>query len=153
MKYFWSTLRHKWFVLLAGFQVGLSLWQSITHDLSKFTRAELPHYNRWFFVDKDDPNGWLRAWLHHQNFNPHHWEHWIIRTDHTRGRGNIVDGCLPMPERYVREMIADWMGASRGYTGSWDMSEWLATNLSKMKLHPVTRQRIDSVLVKLGYEM
>lgn len=151
MKYFWVALKHKWFVLLASFKVELPLWQAITHDLSKFSRAELPHYNRWFFVDKDDPDGWLGAWLHHQNRNPHHWEYWIVRTDHTQGKGDIVDGCLPMPERYVREMVADWMGASKAHTGSWDMTKWLSEKLDGTKLHPMTHQRVISMLNELGY--
>lgn len=150
MRYFWVALKHKWYVLLAGFRVGLSLWQAVAHDLSKFSRTELPHYNRWFFVDHSDPDGWLGAWLHHQNHNPHHWEYWIVRTDHTQGKGDIVDECLPMPEKYVREMIADWLGASKAHTGSWDMSRWLSGNLGKMRLHPATRLCVAAILSGLG---
>lgn len=151
MKYFWSTLKHKWFVFLAGFRVGLPLWQAITHDLSKFLKTELLHYDRQFFGDKGDQPGFAVAWLHHQNCNPHHWEYWITRSDHSKGASEAVGGCLPMPERYVREMVADWMGASKAYTGSWDMSEWLSRNLAGMKLHPMTLQHIESVLEHLNY--
>jgi hypothetical protein len=62
---------------------------------------------------------------------------------------------LLMPEEYIREMIADWLGASRAKTGSWDIKLWLAgpavsahgrSRLARMKLHDSTRRRIWSIL-------
>lgn len=146
MRYFWATVRHKWFVLLASFKTGLPLWQAIIHDLSKFSRAELPHYDRQFFGDKGDPKGFARAWLHHQNCNPHHWEYWITRSDHSHGGSRAEDGCLQMPSIYIVEMVTDWLGASRAYTRSWDMTEWLEKNLPNMKLHSNTRVIMQYVL-------
>jgi len=151
MHYFWATIRHKWFVFLASFKVGLPFWRVLTHDLSKFGRSELHQYNRQFFGDKGDAPGFAVAWLHHQNLNPHHWEYWITRSDHSHGESKAVNGCLPMPEIYVKEMIADWMGASKTYTGSWDMTEWLTRNLDMMQLHPNTRQEVEQQLARLGY--
>lgn len=58
------------------------------------------------------------AWVQHQHRNPHHWQHWVLRED---------DGAtklLPMPDRYVREMVADWAGAGRAITGKWDPLPW-----------------------------
>ena len=148
MRYFWATIRHKWFVLLASFKTGLPLWFAITHDLSKFTRAELPYYDRQFFGDKGDPKGFALAWLHHQNGeNDHHWEWWITRSDHSHGGSEAVNGCLPMSDLAITHMITDWLGAGRSYRGSWDISEWVRKALPKMKLHPKTRTR---VIEKLG---
>ncbi len=63
MKYFILTLKHKWFVLLAGLRVRkIPLWRLIIHDWSKFTKYELPHYERQFFGDKGDPEGFAKAW-------------------------------------------------------------------------------------------
>jgi len=152
MRYAWSTLVHKWFVFLASFRVKLPLWRALIHDLSKFTLAELAHYDRQFFGDKGDPQGFAVAWLHHQNLNPHHWEYWVTRSDHSRGASGAVSGTLPMPLVYVKEMIADWMGASRAYTGSWDMSAWLTDHLPLMRLHPKTLDRIKAELEALGYD-
>lgn len=56
-----------------------------------------------------------------------------------------------MPENYLREMVADWMGSSMAYTGSWDMREWLNTNLPKIRLHSYTREELVYVLNELGY--
>lgn len=154
MKYFWAAIRHKWYVLLASFKVDLPLWRALVHDLSKFSWAELPHYDRQFFGDKGDPEGWARAWLHHYHRNDHHWEHWIIYSVHSDSptrEGNIVDNCLTMPEVCVLEMVADWMGASKTHTGSWDMTEWLEKSLPKMKLHPKTRCKVYLELTVQGY--
>lgn len=157
MKYFWLTVKHKWYVFLASFKIGLPLWRVLVHDLSKFTPAELPHYNRQFCGPKDDPQGFAVAWLHHYHRNDHHWEHWIVHSIHshsspTRDGGIIVDNCLEMPDDTVREMIADWMGASKAYTGSWDMESWLSKNLPKMKLHPITSAQVGTYLIYLGYD-
>lgn len=146
MRYFWATIRHKWFVLLASFKTGLPLWRALIHDLSKFGPSELLHYDRQFFGDKGDPAGFARAWLHHYHHNDHHWEHWIVESIHSHADptrdGCIVDNCLPMPKICVLEMVTDWTGASRAYTGSWDMDEWLDKSLVQMKLHPNTRDAV-----------
>jgi len=145
MQYTWLTIKHRFFVFLACRRVGgISLWAALIHDLSKFTPAELPHYQRQFFGDKGDPQGFARAWLHHQNLNPHHWEYWIPRSGHMRGDDSTEP--IEMPEPFLREMVADWMGAGRAYTGSWDMREWLTKNLPKIRLNPITRRRLMIIL-------
>ena len=161
MHYFWATVWHKWFVLLASFKVGLPLWRALVHDLSKFTRAELPHYNRQICGDKDDPRGFAMALLHHWNNNPHHYQYWIDRPDHSghyrkifEQSGIVKNGCFEMPSSSVREMIADWLGKGKSLTGSWDMTEWIFTNLPKMRLHPDTRKAIMEILYySLGYDV
>jgi len=79
-----SPTKHKAFVLRAGLKTGAPIWRLVIHDWSKFTPAEAPHYGRQFFGARDDPEGFARAWLHHQNANPHHWEFWISRSGHER---------------------------------------------------------------------
>lgn len=157
MQYFWATIRHKWFVLLASFKIGLSVWRALIHDWSKFTWAELPHYNRQFFGDKGDPEGFARCWLHHYHHNDHHWEHWIVESIHSHTSPTrddcIVDNCLTMPRVCVQEMIADWMGASMAYTGSWDMSVWLRKNILDIRVHPSTMTEIEHVLDQMGYSL
>lgn len=151
MRYLITTLRHKWFVFLAGLRLGgIPLWRLIAHDWHKLTPAELPHYHRQFYGDKGDPLGFAYAWLNHQNNGKHHWEYWIIRSDHSRGGSGAVNGCLPMPETYVREMVADWMGAARTYSISADVQPWLNKNYHKMRLHPCTVDRLEMVLAEIG---
>lgn len=150
-QYAWATIKHKYYVYLAGRRLGVGWWQLVIHDWTKFTPAEYPHYQRQFFGDKGDPVGFARAWLHHQNHWPHHWEYWITRTNHAQGaQAGIVDDCLPMPEIYVREMLADWQGASRAYTGSWDIGDWLSKNWPRIRLHPDTRRLLLKILADGG---
>jgi hypothetical protein len=146
LRYLRLTCRHKWYVLQAGRRTGANWFDLLIHDWSKFTPAEAPHYGRQFFGAMDDPDGFAAAWLHHQNHNPHHWEYWIPRAGRDATMG--VDP-LPMPERYVREMVADWMAASRAYDGRWPTADnwpWLAANWDKMRLHPITRDRLAGVM-------
>lgn len=150
-RYMALTIQHKIFVFRAGLRTKAPLLQLLLHDLSKFTPAELPHYGRQFFGDKADPRGFARAWLHHQNHNPHHWEYWIPREGHNQAEGEARnDPPLVMPERFVREMIADWLGASRAYSGSWPKSletwSWFWGTRPKMRLHSETARLVDQVL-------
>jgi hypothetical protein len=139
-----SLRQHICAVRAAGKLLRIDRYQLAAHDLSKYEFAEFPHYARQFHGDKSDPVGFAVAWLHHQNFNPHHWEHYISRSGRIRG-------ALPMPEIFVREMVADWLGASRVYTGSWLIDEWCTKNVPKMQLHPHTLDRVGGILMELGY--
>ncbi len=154
MKYFWLTIRHKWFVFRAGLRTRAPLWRLLIHDWTKFLPCELPHYQRQFFGKADDGEGFIGAWVHHQNHNPHHWEYWIPRTGHNRCTPPYPDGePVPMPMWAVREMVADWLGASRAYGGEWpDPANWgwLKGARAKMRLHPLTESRIQDVFLGMG---
>lgn len=113
--------------------------------MSKFSRIEYSSYQQRFFSNAENPLPFAYAWLHHENYNPHHWGYWIPRS------GKFAGQPLPMPENYIREMVADWLAAKRAYEGSWDMSDWLSKNLSRIKVHPDTKMQIIQILVELGY--
>jgi len=155
MKYFWLTLKHKWFVFKTGRKLKVPLWRLIIHDWTKFLPSELPHYQRQFFGSKDDPAGFMECWLHHQNHNPHHWEYWIPRTGHNRCVPPFPDNNpIPMPDWAVREMVADWMGAGRAYEGKYpDPHNWTWLNKKypeiKNRLAYVTQLRLDKVINEL----
>lgn len=53
---------------------------------------------------------------------------------------------LEMPDRYVREMVADWAGAGRTITGRWEVAEWYAKTRNTILLHPNTRARVEALL-------
>lgn len=152
LQYLWLTCKHKWFVFRAGLKTKTPLHLLIIHDWSKFTPSEAPHYGRQFFGSKDDPLGFSRAWNHHQKTNPHHWEYWVMVTGHNRG--GFPDGsALPMPEKYAREMLADWLGASRAYEGKWPKSleswNWWAKNFAGLNLHPETRAFLLRIVAEI----
>lgn len=152
LKYFWLTVKHKYFVFLAGLKTKTPLWQLLIHDWSKLTPAELPHYGRQFFGSADDPLGFSNAWNHHQKVNKHHWEYWVLVTGHNRG-GYKDGSCLPMPEKYTREMVADWLGASRAYEKKWPKSleewDWFKRNFENIRLHPMTRLEVLRIVVEV----
>lgn len=146
-----SLRRHIFFVRLAGQRIDVPQAQLAVHDQSKYSMQEFPFYARNFYGDKGDPLGYTQAWLHHQNHNPHHWEYWVLRgpVSAEEPEAKIIDPhnrCLPMPEKYAKEMIADWLGASRAYTGSWDVSEWWQKNRERIRLHPDTFDFVEQYL-------
>ena len=156
LKYLWTTTRHKWFVFVGGVRTKASIWRLLCHDLSKYGPSEAPHYGRQFYGDKSDPGGFARAWLHHQNHNPHHWEYWIQRTGHDKLDKSSETMSLPMPEWAVREMLADWLGASRAYNGEWPERlsswKWFSDNYEKKivpRLHPDTKSLVDDILAEV----
>ena len=54
-----------------------------------------------------------------------------------------------MPGIAVREMVADWMGASRAYEGFWTDSKdwtWVNDNIPKMNLNPMTIKDIAVII-------
>lgn len=158
--FFESLHLHKKYVMEAGLIIGgIPEWRLFNHDASKFTAEEYPYYAQQFHGDKGDPPGFAKAWLHHIHHNDHHWNHWLF-ADGYRPPGSDIgaNGTLPMPKICIREMVADWMGASYAYTGSWDMSEWLDDNLnltdlaaSKIIIHPETANPLFDILHRIGY--
>lgn len=131
----------------AGLVMKAPLWNLIIHDWSKFTPAEWFAYTEHFYgKDRGTPfrphsSDFRIAWLHHIHLNPHHWNHWV----EIGNRGKVI--AYEMPEKYAREMIADWLGAERGISGTWDYRKWWDVNKDKVVLHPKTR---DLVLQLLG---
>jgi hypothetical protein len=123
LRYASYIVRHKWFVLVAGRKIGTPFWRLIVHDLSKLRPREWSPYVEFFYGKASDEaeasaaqDAFDRAWLFHQHSNPHHWQFWILRED---DGGEKV---LPMPRKYVYEMVADWMGAGRAITGRWEVA-------------------------------
>lgn len=156
-KQFKSVLVHKWHVFLAGRLTGVPLWRLIIHDWSKFTPTELFGYagNAGGSVNKEK---WAKAWLHHFHLNPHHSEHHILSwLGNPKFYDEIGQGIAPfvtlrpMPETYVREMLADMMATSKRVTGSYNIASWLNQNGPKMHLHDDTVTLIDKVMKEIGY--
>lgn len=146
--YFKYIVRHKWFVFVAGLKIGASIWRLLIHDWSKFLPSEWIPYAHTFY----DENGNTRykktdefnmAWLMHQHRNPHHWQHWILRED----SGNVIK--MSVPNKYIKEMVADWMGAGRAITGKWEVREWYNRNKQKIGVSIGTKLKIEKILETL----
>ena len=142
LKYLKYVIRHKWFVMIECFKIGL-YWRGIVHDLSKFRLSEFIPYARYFYgnyhlVHIDD--AFDKAWLLHIHRNLHHWQYWLLQED---------DGALkniPMPINYLKEMLCDWHGAGLAITGKKNTKDWYEKNKDKIKLshldHKWIAQRI-----------
>jgi hypothetical protein len=101
-------LDHKLNVLIECWKEGLYV-QGITHDCSKFSPKEFFPYAKKFFSDGElsivDEMKWNYAWLLHQHKNKHHWEYWVVNPN--------TKQALPMPRKYLIEMVCDWRSFSR----------------------------------------
>lgn len=144
-KYLVSLEKHIGFVREAGKQIGVNPVQLKLHDLSKWSEEEFPAYANKFYGEPNDL-AFKYAWLNHLRSNKHHWNHWLLQNDE--------DGLEPleMPQNYALEMVADWMGASMAYTGSYDMTDWLKANYGRIILHPSTREYVSGILFSNGYK-
>jgi hypothetical protein len=79
------------------------------------------------------------AWLLHQKRNKHHWQFWILPKDDGTSR------CLPMPDKFRREMVADWVGAGRAISGRKDWRPWYDKQKDVILLHPETRKWLEEL--------
>jgi hypothetical protein len=163
MRRHWGYLkyvaRHKWFVFLAACRLGIP-WLGIIHDWSKFLPREWFPYADYFYNPDGSPKtrrsktGYYRpdetghsafdfAIMQHVTRNKHHWQAWILPADN----GELTEKVFPIPDRYRREMLADWIGAGRAQ-GAAHVSIWWKANGHKLKLHPETRAWLDKEINK-----
>ena len=74
------------------------------------------------------------------NRNKHHWQYWL----------SIEPGRDPeplkIPEIYVREMVADWIGAGIAITGEDNVLLWWNDNATNIWLHPDTREMVEVLI-------
>jgi len=139
LRYAKYIVRHRWFVFVACCRMGVP-WLGITHDLSKLRWSEWKPYADSFYGPERTPDvqaAFDLAWLLHQNRNKHHWQFWMLPED---------DGgtkLIPMPDRYRREMVADWTGAGQAITGRKDWRPWYIANRAIIQLHADTRAWIE----------
>ena len=150
-RYLKVILKHKWYVFLECVRLGIP-WLGIIHDWSKLTPVEFFGYARKFgqeggkHADSDD-EAFRLAWLHHQKANKHHWQYWVVYVPIFRD--DFADEskiCIPIPDRYRREMLADWIGAGKAYVNASTVVEWYRKNRHKMYLHPETKTWIETWL-------
>lgn len=143
------VVKHKAFVFKAGVLVGAPIWRLIIHDWSKFTPMEFWPYAKTFYAQDGTKRFYKskdfdKAWNHHQKTNKHHWEYWVM----PKRSGGFT--CLEMPNNYIREMVADWMGAGRAITGRWEVKEWYEANKHEIKLHKMTRIDVEMLINVYG---
>ncbi|WP_080846507.1 DUF5662 family protein [Cytobacillus gottheilii] len=138
-KNFLYILDHKLNVLVECWKEGLYI-QGIIHDLSKFSPKEFFPYAKKFFSDgelnQEDEMKWKYAWLHHQHKNKHHAEYWVVDPQNKTA--------LPMPKKYLIEMVCDW----RSFSRSWGRKVKPSTvdPSARLVLHPDSRKELEIIL-------
>jgi len=157
--YLKKVLTHKWFVFLACLNLGVPFYLAVLHDISKFSSVEFVPYAKYFYNKKGESNqirnahgsydpakqadSFRYAWLHHQNHNKHHFGYWCII-----GNDSVISP-MQIPDIYVREMIADWIGAGKAYSSKSTPQEWYDKEKGNLILHEKTRIRIEELLGEL----
>lgn len=159
-QHFKTITHHKILVAQGCFKVGLYK-QGLLHDLSKYSPTEFRVGARYFQGTRSPNNaereaiGYSTAWLHHKGRNKHHYEYWF---DYNVDRpGELVP--VPMPDRYIAEMIMDRIAASKvyqgeNYTDASALEYYKSGHGSKEHalIHPKTRAVLERMLTMLAEE-
>ncbi len=153
-KHLKTITKHKLLVMKYCFRLGLYK-QGITHDLSKYMPTELLTGARYYQGTRSpnagerEAKGYSLAWMHHKGRNRHHYEFW---TDYSLETKKMEP--MPMPTRFVLEMLADRMAASKVYKGEayTDSSplEYYQQASDHMLIHPKTRKQLEFLLRMLA---
>lgn len=151
-KHFKKILTHKKYVCFFAIKLGIG-WQGFWHDMSKFSPVEFWESVKYYQgtsspIDAAKADmGYSMAWLHHKGHNKHHYEHWQDNFD----KGGEP---LKMPDKYVKEMICDYLAAGRAYKGKdfdfySEWSWWLNKNKNPIAMHPSNWFTVNYVLNEL----
>ena len=153
----WKTITHHKNMVRAGcFKVGLYR-QGIMHDWSKYTPTEFLVGCKYYQGNMSPNNaeraatGISTAWLHHKGRNKHRYEYWV---DYDPARGERILAGARMPRKYVAEMVADRIAASKIYKkDKYTDASPLEYYMSKRDfhiLHPQTRDLLEKLLNMLA---
>lgn len=151
-KHFKTITYHKYLVAKGCFRIGLYK-QGILHDLSKYSPAEFLVGVKYYQGDRSPNNaerevkGYSSAWLHHKGRNKHHYEYWV---DYSSQSGGDLFIPVPMPPKYLAEMVMDRIAASKVYKGK-DYTDdaplsYYLSGKDKIPIHPQTAETLEKIL-------
>ena len=142
--------RHKLYVYREGRSLGLGRWQLLIHDWSKLLPSEWFGYVEWKRSQTlleaggtvQNNRGFGMPWfLHTHKRMHHHPQYWLYMDDRT----GVVEP-LEIPDRYRREMLADWRAAQMVRFGNRDVRPFYESNRDKYLMHPTTRAWLEEHL-------
>ena len=151
--HFKTITRHRHLVMLHCFRVGL-IGRGLLHDFSKYSPTEF-RVGAKYYQGTRSPNaaereavGYSTAWMHHKGRNRHHFEYW---TDLLPGTNTY--SAVPMPTKFLVEMVMDRMAACKVYKGK-DYTDGSALGyLMRAKdsklIHPETMEKLVFLLTML----
>ena len=157
-KHFKTITHHKILVAKGCFKVGLYK-QGLLHDMSKYSPTEFWVGAKYYQGTRSPNNaerediGYSSAWLHHKGRNKHHYEYWIDYRMQALPGGMAP---VPMPDKYIAEMIMDRIAASKVYMGGeyTDRSplDYYYQGTDRAPIHPETKAKLLYVLEMLAEE-
>ena len=138
------------------FKVGLYK-QGLLHDMSKYSPTEFLTGARFYQGNRSpnaaerDEKGYSEAWMHHKGRNRHHYEYWTDMNRQTKRYESV-----PMPRRYLVEMVMDRRAAcmtyqGKAYTDASALNYYLGSR-ERYLMHPQTQQELEYVLTMLRDE-
>ena len=146
------TIRqHRRMVMIHCFKAWIPI-RGLFHDLSKYSPTEFIPGVLYYQGNRSPNNaereetGVSKAWLHHKGRNRHHFEYWIDYS--VEKDGNPMTG-MPMPRKYIAEMMMDRMAASKIYNGKNYNDHFPLQYYEKGKHHYMMHPQTEKDLVKL----
>ncbi|MCH5180067.1 MAG: catalase [Erysipelotrichales bacterium] len=155
-KHFITITKHRYLVRHYCFKLGIP-WQGLIHDLSKYSPKEF-FSSAKYYQGTRSPNdkerevkGYSESWMHHKGRNKHHYEYWID----VNLNSNEYEA-VKIPIKYLKEMFADRIAASRIYKGK-DYTnacpyEYFVTHTAIKNMHPESSKIMGTWLMKLKNE-
>ena len=149
-----TITRHRFLVMVGCFRVGL-IRQGLTHDLSKYSTTEFLEGARYYqgtrspnAAERED-KGYSEAWMHHKGRNRHHYEYWTDMNRQTKCYESV-----PMPKRYLAEMVMDRIAACKTYEGKAytqaSALNYFLKSRERELMHPKTREELEALLRMLS---
>ena len=145
-----TITRHRFLVMVGCFRVGL-IRQGLTHDLSKYSPTEFWEGARYYQGNRSpnaaerEDKGYSEAWMHHKGRNRHHYEYWTDMNRQTRCYESV-----PMPKRYLAEMVMDRIAACKTYEGKAytpaSALNYFLKSRERELMHPKTREELEVLL-------
>ena len=149
--YFGYLCLHKWYVLLAGIKIAAPLFRLIIHDMHRFRPSSMigfvtysefmPYVPEW--TDSMCSEEALKLRHNDQYKGKYNWQHWVL----IKNDGTLYP--VEMPDKYVYELVADWMAHERFVAKGkdrWNPSEYYLQNRDKMIIHPNTHRLILTIM-------
>ena len=154
-KHFKTITHHRILVCKGCFKIGL-YWQGLMHDMSKYSPTEFKVGLKYYQGTRSPNNaeredkGYSSAWLHHKGRNKHHYEYWIDYS--SRVPGGMLP--VPMPRKYIAEMIMDRIAACKVYNGdnytNKSALDYYKLGLDPAPMHDETRKWLEFFLNMLS---
>ena len=143
---------HRFKVCKICFKLGIG-HLGLVHDLSKYSYVEFFNGAKYYLGDKSPTileridKGYSSAWMHHKGRNKHHFEYWVD----SNKEGIYVP--IKMPIKYLKEMFADRIAASKVYLKDKYYEgyplEYLLTHKAKEYMHEESYNQLKKWLILL----